>query len=145
MKKRTSSKTSATKTRKGMVFGVFDCLHKGHQYLLNEASEKCGNLIVVVTPDSVVKTMKGRSPQKTSPERMSAIKTYNSNFQVVAGDEHIGSWQVFERYPCDVVYLGHDQQNIGKVLEAIGVRHVYLKPYKPEKYKTSILIKKSAL
>ena len=128
-----------------MVFGVFDGLHKGHQYLLNEASKKCDNLIVVVTPDSVVKAMKGRSPQKNLPEIILAIKTYNSKFQVVAGDEHIGSWQVFERYPCDVVYLGYDQQNIGKVLEAIDVRHEYLKPYKPEKYKTSILIKKSAL
>ena len=48
--------------KKGMVFGVFDGLHEGHKYLLTEAAKLCDELVVVVTLDEAVATLKGHLP-----------------------------------------------------------------------------------
>jgi len=43
---------------KSMVFGVFDGLHEGHLFFLDEAQKYGDNLIIVVASDINVKNIK---------------------------------------------------------------------------------------
>lgn len=43
----------------GFISGVFDQLHEGHTFLLNEAKKYCNHLIVVINDDYYVKKHKG--------------------------------------------------------------------------------------
>jgi len=122
-----------------MVFGVFDNLHNGHKYFLNEASQKCDKLIVVVTPTKIVKLLKKHPPKYSFKERVEKIKEFNQNFSIISGDLTLGKWNILKQNPSDIVLLGYDQKEISKDLEKLNIPYVFLEPYSPEKYKSSIL------
>ncbi len=125
--------------KSGVVFGVFDLFHSGHQYFLTQSRSKCEKLIVVVTPDSIVREFKGKDPIDSFEKRMRAVQEFGNDYVVVAGDSHAGSWNIFSLYPPDVVFLGYDQQGIASELEKLHVPYVYIDAYKKEQYKTSKL------
>ena len=124
---------------RGIVFGVFDNLHDGHKYFLKEASQKCDKLIVVVTPTKIVKLLKKHPPKYSFKERVEKIKEFNQNFSIISGDLTLGKWNILKQNPSDIVLLGYDQKEISKDLEKLNIPYVFLEPYSPEKYKSSIL------
>ncbi|MEX0931200.1 MAG: adenylyltransferase/cytidyltransferase family protein [Candidatus Paceibacterota bacterium] len=123
----------------GMVFGVFDRLHKGHEYFLSRAQKQCNKLIVVVTPDEVVLKLKQKKPSLGVDERVAKIVSFILSAVVVEGDKDIGSWQVLKVHTPDVVFLGYDQQGIAKEMEALNQSYEYIDSFQPERYKTSLL------
>lgn len=123
----------------GLVFGVFDGLHLGHQYFLTEALKRSDNLVVVVTLDEVVASLKKHLPINCLAERMNRIKEFNSNLIVVPGDLVSGQWQVLKDNLYDIIWLGYDQQGIAKELDKLKIIYEFLKPYQPEVYKSSLL------
>lgn len=127
------------KFKKGVVFGVFDGLHEGHKYFLNEALSAAEELIVVVALDSAVIALKGKKPKHTLQERVDAIGGLNSSLRVVAGDEIKGEWSVIHKEEPNMVFLGHDQGDIAEELAKLGVVFQYLSAHEPERYKSSIL------
>ena len=122
-----------------MVFGVFDNLHNGHKYFLNEASQKCDKLIVVVTPTKIVKLLKKHPPKYSFKERVEKIKEFNQNFSIISGDLTLGKWNILKQNPSDIVLLGYDQKEISKDLEKLNISYIFLEPYFPQKYKSSFL------
>ena len=126
----------------GLVFGVFDGLHLGHQYFLTEALKQSDKLIVVVTLDEVVERLKKRWPAKPLAERVAKIKEYNSSLVVVPGDLVLGQWQVLKDNFYDIIWLGYDQEGIAKELDKLKVTYEFLEPYQPEVYKSSLLYNK---
>jgi len=122
-----------------MVFGVFDNLHDGHKYFLNEASKICNKLTVVVTPTKIVKLLKKHPPKCSFEDRVSKIKEFNQNFSIISGDLTLGKWNILKQNPSNIVFLGYDQKEISKDLKKLNIPYVFLKPYSPEKYKSSIL------
>ena len=42
-------------SKKILIFGVFDGIHKGHLYFINEAKKQGGHLVAIVARDSIVK------------------------------------------------------------------------------------------
>jgi cytidyltransferase-like protein len=126
---------------RGMVFGVFDGLHTGHEHFLKTAASRSSELVVVVAPDEAVRILKGKAPRRSLEERMAAIAAFNPAFMVVPGDEAPGSWQVIVSHEPDVVYLGYDQQALAGELDAHGVNYEFLSSHEPEKYKSSLLNK----
>lgn len=130
------------KFKKGVVFGVFDGLHEGHKYFLNEALGNVETLIVVVAPDSAVRTLKGKQPTHTLEERIQAVRALNSSFTAMSGDEAKGEWSVIHSEKPDMVFLGHDQQDVAEELTKLGVSFQYLGAHEPERYKSSILYPK---
>lgn len=129
--------------QKAMVFGVFDGLHPGHQYFLTDAQKRCEQLIVVLTQSEMVLSMKGFSPHHSYTDREQAIKNFNPQVIVVPSDEILGSWQVLKTHQPDMVFLGHDQHGIAKELEKISIPFTYLDAHHPEKYKSSLLLKRT--
>lgn len=135
----TSNQDKEINYKQGIVFGVFDGLHLGHEYFLKEAAKRCDKLIVVVTQSKIVELLKNHQPKYSLFDRISKIKEYDKNFEVVPGDLILGTWSVLQKYPTGVVFLGHDQQSISEELEKINVLYFFIESYHPEKYKSSIL------
>ncbi len=125
--------------RNGMVFGVFDGLHPGHQEFLIQAKRKCLSLIIVVARSSIVRELKQRSPKHSTKARMTALKKYIPDAVVLAGDKTLGSWYILKKYAPDIVFLGYDQTRLGDALKVIHQPNLLLKPYQPHKYKSTLL------
>ena len=102
---------------KVIVFGVFDGLHHGHQYLLSEAAEHGDELVVVVAPDSIVQELKLKTPRNSLSERIEAIKKTGKAHHVVPGDSELGKWNVLTTHKPSVIVFGHDQHVLREVLE----------------------------
>lgn len=126
------------KAKRGMVFGVFDGLHPGHEFFLAEAARHCDELIVVVTLKEAAFLLKGRMPRQDISERIAAIKSYRQNFIVVAGDAVPGSWKVLADHSPDVIFLGYDQHGIARELDRLGFACRSIESFKPEVYKSSL-------
>ncbi len=139
----------AAKFYRGMVFGVFDGLHLGHEYFLTEAVKQCDELVVVVTIDDVVLHFKNRLPKFGLAERMEKIKDFSEiltqNFKtkvtVLAGDSvgEMGQWNVLKNHQPNVVFIGYDQGGIGDEMDKLGLPTVTIQAHYPEKYKSSII------
>lgn len=121
-----------------MVFGVFDGLHQGHKNFLEQASQKCENLIVVVALSEVVHLLKGKLPKYSHEERAEQINSFYPRFKIIFGDSVPGQWNVITKYKPDIIFLGYDQQGIAQELIKIKVPFEMLLAYKPELYKSSI-------
>ena len=123
----------------GMVFGVFDGLHPGHQFFLSEAAKQCETLIVVVALDAVVTALKQHTPRYSFTERVSNIEQFNSALRVVPSDTAVRSWAVLKKHQPDIIFLGHDQTALAQALDDIAMPYTILDAHYPEKYKSSIL------
>ena len=99
-----------------MVFGVFDGLHAGHRYFLNQAA-KYGKLTIVVACDASVQNLKNKTPKHSEEERMAAIHTMMPEATVVLGDERQGTYEVVKNHRPAMICLGHDQNELGKDLQ----------------------------
>lgn len=128
--------------KKIMVFGTFDILHKGHINKFEQAKKHGDYLIIVVAKDDTVKQVKGKKPEHNEKTRLKQVKPY-------AGKAVLGyktdKYKIIEKYKPDIIALGYDQvsftKNLKKELKLrnLNPRIIKLKPYKPHKYKSSLL------
>ncbi|OGG47507.1 hypothetical protein A3D66_00435 [Candidatus Kaiserbacteria bacterium RIFCSPHIGHO2_02_FULL_50_9] len=115
--------------RKGMVFGVFDGLHKGHRYFFTEAAKRCETLVVVVARPETNTALKARVPKQSLEERIKKIQEFNRDFLVIPGDQELGQWQVVKTHSPDAILLGHDQQKLKEALAEMRVPFIFLSRY----------------
>jgi len=106
-----------------MVFGVFDGLHSGHLYFLEEAA-KYGEVIAVVARDSVVQKLKAKIPRRNENERLRAIREVPFVREAVLGDEKQGVYAVIAKHKPDIICLGYDQDWLRKDLKGKIVKKV---------------------
>jgi cytidyltransferase-like protein len=128
-----------TQYKTGMVFGVFDGLHDGHQYLITECAKRCEQLIVVVTLDAVVSLLKNHPPKYSYEERAKAIIDFNPNFIVVPSDPTLGGWSILERHQPDIIFLGYDQDAIAREMKRLCRPFLTIDPYHPDTFHSSML------
>ena len=127
-----------------MVFGVFDLLHKGHEYFFQQAKKFGSQLIVVITTDNNVTKQKKYPPTYTQQERLQHIKALKC-----VNDAHIGDetdyFALIKKYSPDLICLGYDQaysetQLRQELKERELKTHVLrLDAYKSEIYKSHLL------
>jgi len=91
-----------------LVFGTFDRLHPGHEFLLREAKKR-GELTVVIARDTTVKQLKGREPVQGEKERCRAVQAVIPEANVLLGDQNDFRKPLQEVRP-DCVLLGYDQK-----------------------------------
>lgn len=127
-----------------LVFGTFDPLHEGHVQFLRQARALGDVLTVVVTRDSVIRTLKGREPFHSEQERVARLSALDSVDVVLLGDVDPLQYQLFEHLDFDVLALGYDQEPsdavVRRKLAALGkssVSVVRLQAFKPDHYKSS--------
>ncbi|HTM68187.1 MAG TPA: adenylyltransferase/cytidyltransferase family protein [Candidatus Binatia bacterium] len=98
---------SKSKTKRVLVFGVFDLLHPGHMAFLREAA-KHGEVTVVVTRDEKAAAEKGRPPFFTEQERLEMVASLKGVAHAELGDKG-ARWTAVSRLAPDVICVGHDQ------------------------------------
>ncbi len=114
--------------KKVMVFGTFDGLHEGHRAFLEEARAEGDYLIAVVAQDHIVERLKGHLPKLNLASRFEALNKEDGVDEVVAGDTHLGVWEVVKNYKPDVIAVGYDQNALKEDLK----NHLDELGYKPE-------------
>lgn len=133
-----------------MVFGVFDSVHEGHRHFLKEAKKFGDHLIAVVTPDEVVRELKGKNPAKDIFERVAEVEGVHDVDEVIIGDEETGSWNVIRRMRPEVIVAGHDQHKLKAILKDMlddfnwFMEIETASAHEPHKYSSSIINKNKA-
>jgi FAD synthetase len=130
--------------KKVMIFGTFDMIHPGHINMIEQAKKYGDYLIVVIARDSTVEKVKGRLPRNSEQVRLQAMVNSHLADKVILGN--IGDkFKVIADEQPDVIALGYDQKVIvDNLAEKVGdkVKIVLLEAFKPEMYKTSLLLKR---
>jgi cytidyltransferase-like protein len=130
-----------------MVFGTFDMVHAGHEFLFEQARALARepHLIVSVARDTVVARVKGKSPVHSETERLAQVATHPLVDEAMLGDETGFVTHIAHAHP-DIIALGYDQE--GEYVDALpgelaraglSVRIERMRALKPEEYKTSKL------
>lgn len=88
--------------------GVFDILHPGHIYTLEQARKEGDLLVVVVATDQTVKKLKKKEPLHPQKLRIKLLQALKIVDLVIAGKKN---WlEVLNQVKPDVVVFGYDQQ-----------------------------------
>lgn len=144
--------TSETKPEKKsqnivMTFGVFDGLHKGHKYFLNQAKKMGDKLVVIVAKDSVVERLKNKTSRYNVKERVVALKMFGSADDVREGDDTLGSWNIISRIKPQFIAVGYDQEELEFEVAAfivesgLDIKIRKVAAFEPERYKSSLINK----
>jgi len=126
-----------------LAFGTFDGIHPGHLDFIRQAKLH-GHLTIVVARDETVKQVKHKSAVHNEQERLAALKAVPGVDDAVLGNTGDKYKVVLEHKP-DVICLGYDQVAFTDKLEqflkerGIEAKIVRLKPFRPEKFKSSLL------
>ena len=126
-----------------MAFGTFDLLHPGHINFLRQAKRR-GNLIVVIARDKTVKQLKGKLPHHTEKQRLKAVLGLNLADRAVLGSLK-DKYAAIRKYRPGIIALGYDQLYFTEQLTAelkklkLKTKIIRLRPYRPRKFKTSII------
>jgi cytidyltransferase-like protein len=129
------------------MFGTFDGIHDGHRAYIEEAQTLADRITIVLTPDKVIKTLKGYMPRFSVEERKALLEQESSILNIIYGDETMNTWQVLEKLSPDAILLGYDQNEIYTMLVDLpyikenNITILRAQPYKPETYHNSLLYK----
>lgn len=137
------------KFNKILVFGVFDGFHKGHEFFLKEARKFGDFLVVAVTPDETVKSLKGATPKNNLVSRIQSIANSGLVDECLIGDPKLGSWKIFDKIKPDLIVLGYDQENLRAAIQeffgnsGLNPNIKIIGSFQPHLYKSSFLNKKA--
>lgn len=126
---------------KGRVLscGTFDHLHPGHRSFLEQAAALGDELVVVVARDENVRRIKGCSPDHDEEKRRTRVEALGIASQVRLGYPGPDFLRIVAEIKPQIIALGYDQKPPPGLQEAFPqMQLVVLKPYYPEKYKSSI-------
>jgi cytidyltransferase-like protein len=132
--------------KKVMVFGTFDGIHKGHEFLFEEAKKHGDFLIVVVARDKTVLEIKKRLPRRDEKTRLLDLRNLSIVDEAVLGNDEDKLKIVLQKKP-DIVCLGYDQKSfVDQLKERISIDKlpieiIRLGSFMPDVYKSSKLDK----
>ena len=121
------------KTVIGYTQGVFDMFHIGHLNLLNNAKERCDQLIVGVNSDRLVQAYKNKIPVVDEQTRKTIVENIKAVDRACVVDT-LDKVEIRKQIPFDVIFIGDDWkgtsrwQETKERLKEDGVEVVFL-PY----------------
>ena len=132
------------KNRKVFIFGVFDGLHDGHRFFIEESTKLGTEIVISVARDEYVRKYKNKEPKNLLTGRIQAIKENYKDAKVIEGDSEIESWKSLQEEKPDIIALGYDQNKLKEVLENktwdnFSPRIVIIQPHINDKLHTSNL------
>ncbi|MDE1856684.1 MAG: FAD synthase [Candidatus Micrarchaeota archaeon] len=111
-----------------LAFGSFDILHPGHLAYLKRAKRLGDMLIVVVSRDSSIRTIKGREPYMDERARLEIVGSLRFVDKAVLGNRlkrEADKYAIISRYMPDVLAFGYDQKiNTGELREWLKSRGI---------------------
>ena len=131
-----------------MVFGTFDILHPGHLNFFKQA-KKLGNfLLIVVARDRYVKKAKSKHPMNNEKLRIKNVRKAKAAAKVILGSSTHNFFRTIRTHSVNIIALGYDQKpKVSELKKQLrrhrlgGVKVVRLRPFKPNLYKSSLLVK----
>ena len=120
-----------------LTFGTFDKLHPGHMNFLEQAKNSGDVLIVVVARDENVKKIKGTYPSDDEKTRKKNLENLEIVDEVVLGYKDFRKrMDMIKEINPNIICLGYDQD-----VKLPGGKYeiIKLKPFHPDKYKSSLL------
>ena len=124
--------------------GTFDHLHPGHIDFLRQAKAFGSELVVIVARDRNVLKIKGIKPDHNEQTRLRNVEGTGIADRVVLGNLEGDLFSILLELSPDVVALGYDQrakdEHIRDKLPECSI--VRLRPFHPEKFKSSFYRKK---
>ena len=103
------SPSESVRRKRVLCFGTFDILHYGHVKYLNEAKKLGGEnseLIVVISRDSSVESMKGKKPIFSEEHRRALVASIKSVNMAILGTEGGDKLKILEEIRPDIIALG---------------------------------------
>lgn len=88
--------------------GVFDIIHPGHIYTLNEAKKLGDVLVVVVATDNTAVKMKKRTPLHAQEQRQELVNSLSMVDLCMIGQED-DIFKTVNRVRPEIIALGYDQ------------------------------------
>lgn len=113
----------------GICWGVWDFMHEGHLNLLEAASNQCYELIVGVSTDEYVESVKNKKPFFTFKHRIRLVNSLDFvSAAVPQGLQGNGKKEMVDIFKPDVIFVGDDWDGKDWNGAKLGVPVVYL-PY----------------
>ncbi|GHV39982.1 cytidyltransferase [Clostridia bacterium] len=115
----------------GYTTGVFDLFHIGHLNVIRNAKSQCDYLIVGVSTDELVETVKKKTPVISFFERTAIVGSIKYVDKVVP-QESMDKFAAWERHRFNKMFVGSDWQGSSKwqayeeQFLRVNVRIVYL-------------------
>lgn len=127
------------KKKRVVCAGTFDHLHLGHANFLKQAKALGDELIVIVARDENVRRIKNILPEHNENERRESVEKTDIPDKVTLGYTDKDIFKILEDLKPDIIALGYDQRvSEDKLKERLPkCKIVRLKPFKPDKYKSS--------
>ncbi len=134
---------SKHKKTKVMGFGTFDGIHPGHLDFFRQLRELGDKVYVVVGRDINVERIKCKPPHRKEMERFKELQKLQEKKlvdRVLLGNRNDFYKCIKDNKP-DVIGLGYDQKaDVGYLRRAFpNIKVVRLKPFEPEKHKSSFM------
>ncbi|MDO9288375.1 MAG: adenylyltransferase/cytidyltransferase family protein [Thermodesulfovibrionales bacterium] len=125
--------------------GTFDHLHLGHANFLKQAKALGDELVVIVARDENVKRIKNILSEHNEAERKENVEKTRIPDKVVLGLTEKDIFIILEQLKPDIIALGYDQRVSEEAIQKRlpNCKIVRLKPFKPDKYKSSYYRKKT--
>ncbi|KAF0146244.1 MAG: FAD synthetase [Nitrospirae bacterium] len=125
--------------------GTFDHLHLGHADFLKQAKALGNELVVIVARDENVKRIKNILPEHNEAERRENVEKTGIPDKVILGYTDKDIFLILSELKPDIIALGYDQRVSEEAIQKRlpNCKVVRLKPYKPDKYKSSFYRKKA--
>ncbi|MFZ3123050.1 MAG: adenylyltransferase/cytidyltransferase family protein [Thermodesulfovibrionales bacterium] len=135
------------KKKRVVCAGTFDHLHLGHANFLKQAKALGDELIVIVARDENVRRIKNILPEHNENERRESVEKTDIPDKVTLGYTDKDIFKILEDLKPDIIALGYDQRvSEDKLKERLPkCKIVRLKPFKPDKYKSSYYRAKNRL
>lgn len=130
---------------RGLLFGSFDGLHEGHDFLIRTAQKSCEELFIILATDNSIRTLKGREPRFNHNERSEALKQRFSQIEINSGDEELGTYIKLQEINPDTVFFGYDQVELLADFKKWmknnrkSFKIEIVKPFKEDTYKSSLI------
>lgn len=119
------SKTVEEKRPLVLASGVFDLVHYGHVYFLEEAKKAGGDdarLVVVVARDKTVEKTKGKPPILPEEQRRMIVAALKPVDEAILGHEDFDMTLMLREIRPDVVAVGYDQKRIENEVKSVIAR-----------------------
>jgi len=139
------------KSKKILVFGVFDGIHEGHLSFISDAKKQGDQLIAIVARDIVVEKLKNKLPLYNEVQRIKALLEVQDIDLVLLGDPEIGTYNILKEVKPDIVFLGYDQdtlfEDLNKKIKNGSFTEIEIvrgDSHNPEIFHSSIINKKTS-
>jgi len=129
-----------------VIFGVFDGIHDGHLYFINEAKKQGNHLVVITARDSVVLELKGKLPKRNEVDRVNDLLKVSEVDLVLLGDPKIDTYNILKEVKPHIIFLGYDQvalyESLNKTIKSKNLPKMEIvrgESHRPDIYHSSIL------